>query len=107
MVRRIVKVLAGMLAGLILLLALAVGAGFFLNARAERRAGEFCEATTISSKLSDAVERADRMEIRHHPDQDHQVEVFMFPGWVFNRAECHVGANEGIVTTKRVKEAHD
>lgn len=107
MIRRVVKVGTGLLAALILLLALAVGAGIFLNGRAERRAAEFCAATAIASKLSEVVERANRLEIRHYPSQDHQIEAFMFPGWVFNRAECHVKANEGIVTSKWVTEAQD
>ena len=96
-----------MLAALVLLLALAVGIGILLNDRAERRAAEFCSTTASASKLTEVVERANQLEIRHYPSQDHQVETFMFPGWVFNWAECHVKANEGIVTSKWTTEAQD
>lgn len=107
LIKRIIKALFILLAGLIILLLIAVGIGLILNNRAERRSVEFCESTPMSSPISEAVGRASRAQIRHYPDQDHLIETFMFPGWIFNWAECHVEARGGVVTKKWVTEARD
>ncbi len=106
-VKSLARLLAGLLATLLLILVLAVGIGLFLNARAERRAAEFCAGIAPSSPVAEAVARAAQAEIRHYATQDRTVEVFLFPGWIFNFAECRVEAPEGLVTRTTVIEARD
>ena len=106
-IKRILKVVLGLLAGLLLLMALAVGAGVFMNDRAERRAAAFCDGVAPGSPVADAIERATLQEIRHYTLRETPGEVFLFPGWVFNMAECRVDVQGGVVTKKSVTEARD
>lgn len=105
--KRVVKGILGFVAGLMLLLALAVGSGIFLNQRAERHAAAFCDGVAISSPVAEAVTRAKSMGIRLYHSDDMPGEVFLFPGWLFNMAECRVETLDGRITKKWTVEARD
>lgn len=107
LLKKIAMLLFGLFAILFVLLALLVGAGIFLNDRAESRAAAFCDGIALSSPVVDAVAWAERQDIRHLTTRDPVGEIFVFPGWVFNSADCQVEVQDGMVTKKGVSDVHD
>ncbi|MBL8487406.1 MAG: hypothetical protein JNK22_09990 [Rhodocyclaceae bacterium] len=105
---RIAKALLKLVLGLALLFAATVAIGLHLNSRAERAAREFCAAIPPSSPVAAAIARADGMKLRHYANREGHEHVFMFPGWVFNWANCRVALHpDGTVARAWATEAED
>lgn len=92
---------------LVLVLAVVVLIGIYLNHRAEQRSAEFCESIVVGTDLSGVVSHASQLGIRHYQNNDADQHHFMFPGFVFNWSDCIVKVREGLVTQKWTTPAQD
>jgi len=106
------KVLAGVALAMLCLMCLLIGTLAYPNWRAKNNADEFCEEIKLNSKISTSIERFEKITGKnsalHYEFPDGEGHRFIFPGLMFDKAECTVWLNkEGNVQSKRSEMLYD
>jgi hypothetical protein len=86
-------------------LGLVVAYSWHVNARAERRAREFCDSIPIGSDILTATARASQMKINWGAYRGY---TFYFSGVIFDKAVCEVAINkDGKVVSRQAQMEYD
>ena len=103
--KKILRVLALLIGIPVVLLAVAVAAGLYLNERAEAAAGTLCSSINVGMPEADAVALGLASTQRH--SQSGNQHRFFFQGWVFNGSECIVQVEAGKVVAAKASIVDD
>lgn len=103
--KKLLRVLALIVAVPLVLVGFAVAAGFYMNERAEHEAQSLCSSIKVGSAEAHAVALGRATSGRHlQAGNEHR---FFFQGWVFNGTECAIRVNAGSVVSVAVATVGD
>jgi hypothetical protein len=103
--KKLLRVLALIVAVPLVLVGIAVAVGLYVNARAEHEAESLCSSIKAGTVEDQAVALGRAKSARHlQAGNEHK---FFFQGWVFNGAECVVHVNAGKVVSAAAATIED
>src|SRR4051812_5638674 len=104
-VKKVLKVLALLVAVFILCCGVFIAWGLYANWSAERRARAFCDAIPVGSSISGAITRANLEKLHWGSEKFYR---FYFPGAFFDKAVCDAEVdNAGRVLRKASEIQYD